>query len=643
MSSLFPLHWLEKTSEENRSSFQSFLSTISQAADFEPFDSSDEKGFTQFIEEVAAIDRFYKPIGGIAGYYQKVLAFIDGEHEKREVALFSPPMWDLREENPLHILFGLTSLPLTGELYPLGGAGDRLSLPTPAACLPFSGRNLLEGLIRDLQAKEFLFYKLFQKSVITPVALMTSNEKENHDHIVRLLEDANWFGRPSSHFQLFKQPQAPLISLEGEWVFSQPWKLAMKPGGHGLIWKLAREEGVFDWFQWHNRSKLIVRQINNPVAGLDGTLLSFLGIGVMEEKSFGFLSCQRRVGAPEGINVLTEESGHYGLTSIEYTDFEKWNIVDEPESEGSSYSKFPSNTNILFGDLSVLKELSVQDPFPGLLLNPKTKVQSFSRKGPDAIEKAAGRLETLMQAVGNLIRSPKKEDLKSFIAFNERQKTISPTKKNYEVGKGIEDTPEGAYFDLISMAKRLLTDYCHVEVPSFEWTFKESVKPPFIFHYHPALGPLFSLIAQKIHHGKIAPNSEIDLEIAELSLTHFDISGSLLIKATNPLGLDKQAYSNQNGKCLLENVIIQNKGIDFTQPHTCWKREVIRHESLEIILEGDSLFEARNTTLTGSQKIVVPNGWHYRMTQDGLEKIPLCPNKSLYTYSLDHRGNIKIE
>jgi hypothetical protein len=49
-------------------------------------------------------------------------------------------------------------LPELGEIYPIGGAGDRLGLvdsdtgeSLPAALLPYCGRSLLEGLIRDLQ------------------------------------------------------------------------------------------------------------------------------------------------------------------------------------------------------------------------------------------------------------------------------------------------------------------------------------------------------------------------------------------------------------------------------------------------------------------------------------------------------------
>jgi hypothetical protein len=52
-------------------------------------------------------------------------------------------------------------LPDLGEIYPLGGSADRLGLIDPdtgeclpAAMLPYCGRTLLEGLIRDLQVED---------------------------------------------------------------------------------------------------------------------------------------------------------------------------------------------------------------------------------------------------------------------------------------------------------------------------------------------------------------------------------------------------------------------------------------------------------------------------------------------------------
>ena len=91
MNTPFPPSWIEKTTEENRNVLQSFLSTLTKIDDFDPFDSNDETGFNQFIEEVSEIDRFYAPIGGISGYYQKVISLLNGEQEKERSVFFLRP------------------------------------------------------------------------------------------------------------------------------------------------------------------------------------------------------------------------------------------------------------------------------------------------------------------------------------------------------------------------------------------------------------------------------------------------------------------------------------------------------------------------------------------------------------------------
>lgn len=54
-------------------------------------------------------------------------------------------------------------------------------------------------------------------------------------------------------------------------------------------------------------------------------------------QKLGFASCERRVGATEGINVLIEKknldgSWAYGLSCIEYTEFDKYGITNGPLS-----------------------------------------------------------------------------------------------------------------------------------------------------------------------------------------------------------------------------------------------------------------------------------------------------------------------
>lgn len=113
-----------------------------------------------------------------------------------------------------------------GGLRPVG-AGDRLGLideetgeSVPTAMLPYCGRTLLEGLLRDLQAREALHWRLTGRQVVTPLALMTSDAKGNHRRITALLESSGWFGRCPDSFRCASPPRNLLL-------FSSLWGALM--------------------------------------------------------------------------------------------------------------------------------------------------------------------------------------------------------------------------------------------------------------------------------------------------------------------------------------------------------------------------------------------------------------------------------
>lgn len=284
-----------------------------------------------------------------------------------------------------------------GEIYPIGGAGDRLGLvdsdtgeSLPAALLPYCGRSLLEGLIRDLQAREFLHFKIFGKQCITPVAIMTSSAKNNHAHIIEICERLQWFGRGRENFRLFEQPLVPVVNAEdGKWLISKSLIPVGKPGGHGAIWKLACDRGIFQWLYRHGRKGATVRQVSNVVAATDLTLMALAGIGLRHNKKLGFASCERRPGATEGVNVLIEKENSdglwtYGITCIEYTEFEKYGIPEPTAINGSLQANYPANTNILYVDLQAVEEVGScknASSLPGIVLNLKKSVSYVDHLG----------------------------------------------------------------------------------------------------------------------------------------------------------------------------------------------------------------------------------------------------------------------
>ena len=60
----------------------------------------------------------------------------------------------------------------------------------------------------------------------------------------------------------------------------------------------------------------------------------------------------------------------------------------------------------------------------------------------------------------------KRANLRTFITFNERYKTISVAKQSYEKGKPILGTPEDCFYDLMKNYHDLLTNYCNFNFPS---------------------------------------------------------------------------------------------------------------------------------------------------------------------------------
>lgn len=601
-------------------------------------DKSKRLQLIELLNNLAQIERFYSVIGGIIGYHLTVLKLIverDGSQRNANgVSYHMPVGLDISqdtEEVRNSIRQGIASIKNMAEIYPVGGSGDRLDLhddatgeALPVASLPFGGRPLLEGLIQDLQAREYLYYKIYDEQLDTPIAMMTSLEKNNHQNIIALCRDHQWFGRDPDSIRFFTQPLVPVLTIEGDWVMRNSFVLMMKPGGHGVIWKLAKNEGIFDWLLSKNRTHALVRQINNPIAGTDYGLIAFLGYGNLNKKIFGFASCQRRLNAPEGMDVLTEVVGNQGvdycITNIEYTEFEQQGIHDVPVEPGGQYSKFPANTNILFVDLKAIQPIVETCPVPGMLINMKNSVKMIDGEGRERTI-AAGRLESTMQNIADYIvdQYPKKPDevtpamLSSYITFNERKKTLSVTKKAAKQDGSLLDTPEGCFYEMQQNQFELLTRFCGMKVPDLgnEQHYRQR-GPEFIVRLHPAIGPLYRIIAQKIYGGSLSIRSELQLEIAEVEIKNLNLDGSLLVVADSVMGKKNEKgkieYSQETGKCILRSVTVNNKGIDREAQNNFAMNQISRKEAFRIILHGNGEFFAENVVFSGNIELEVRDG-----------------------------------
>lgn len=613
------------------------------------------------LEALLPVDLFYREMGGLVGYHVEVQRLLQKGNSCPEKRVYHAPVFDdiSREEGSVveAIAWGLEAVPEMAELYPLGGAADRLHLvdeatgmELPAAKLQFAGRTLLEGLIRDLQAREWLYFRLFGKQWTTPIGIMTSWEKQNHAHVQKLLSEHHWFGRPKNSIRCFVQPLVPAVDETGQWCVTAPFRPLLKPGGHGAIWKLARDEGILRWFRSLGRRKALVRQINNPIAGVDYGLLAFTGIGWQRNMRFGFASCPRLVQAAEGMNVLVEsERGELTLTNVEYCDFSKYGIEDKPLREGDPYSRFSSNTNILFVDLAEVERAIETCPLPGLLINMKKGMLPTS--GGATKEIVFGRLESTMQNLADFFVEPKQKEWplrtrQTFVTYNQREKTISVAKKAYVPGKSTLETTERCFYELLQTNRQLLAECGFLLSPSRSESEMLASGPDCLFLYHPALGPLYSILRQKLRRGALAIGSEWLLEIAEADLEEVHIDGSLRVYAENPIGFTDQEgvlhYSSHGGRCQLRNVSVYNRGVDWTRAAPFWKMAYTPLETVEIVLQGNSEFVAEDLRLEGGHRFVVAAGTQMRVFQRGST---LCTEISplegaLWDYSWE--GGVKL-
>lgn len=376
---------------------------------------------------------------------------------------------------------------------------------------------------------------------------------------------------------------------------------------------------------------------NNVVAATDVTLLALSGIGLRHEKKLGFASCKRNAGATEGINVLIERKNHdgkwaYGLSCVEYTEFDKFGIVNG--SSNSLQAEFPANTNILYVDLQsaeLVASSKDKTSLPGMVLNIKKPIEYVDDFG-NTHSVSGGRLECTMQNIADSFLNTYhsrcykgvEDELDTFLVYNERRRvTSSAKKKRKPLDKSFHQTPEGSLLDIMRNNYDILSQ-CNINLPEVEGNEKYiDSGPPFLILLHPALGPLWEVLRQKFCGGSISKGSELIVEVAEFLWRDVQLEGSLIIEAENVMGstgIGKNGdlilqHGHRCGRCKLQNVKVLNEGIDWNfAGNVFWKHDVQRSESLKVILHGNAEFEATDVSFQGNHVFEVPDGHKMKIT-----------------------------
>ncbi|KAF2319143.1 hypothetical protein GH714_013553 [Hevea brasiliensis] len=567
----------------------------------------------KLLKTLGEIEQFYDCIGGIIGYQIMVLELLAQSTSEKQTTNWSHHIQESMECQFLEIhapnvvdLSKNTEYASQAALWGIEGLPDLEKF-----ILWVVLQTGLVWLIQT-QAREFLYYKLYGKQCITPVAIMTSSAKNNHERITYLCERLSWFGRGRSNFQLFEQPLVPAVGAEdGQWLITKPFTPVSKPGGHGVIWKLAYDKGIFEWFYDHGRKGATVRQVSNVVAATDLTLLALAGIGLRRGKKLGFASCKRNSGLQKESMSLSRrrllmESGLmvcHALSTQSLISLESQ--VGLVILKGRvSYQYKHSLCGFVFS--GVIASSDGVKSLPGLILNTKK---------PIAYKDHFGNCHRCYQGV--------EDKLDTFIVYNERRRVTSSAKrKRKHADKYLHQTPDGALLDILRNAYDLLS-LCDIELAKVEGNDRYvNSGPPFIIFLHPSLGPLWEVTRQKFCGGSISKGSELQLEVAEFLWRNVELDGSLIVIAANAMGstrIDANGetilqYGHRCGRCRLQNVKVLNKGIDWScGENVYWKHSVQRFEAFKVILHGNAEFEANNVILEGNHVFEVPDGYKMKI------------------------------
>lgn len=568
------------------------------------------------------IDRFYQKSGGIVGYQDLVSKLLKKDQSSCE--FIHRPVYTSIVSNSelvdLAIEKGIENLADFCEIYVVGGAADRMGFfhektkePMPAAAFLFMGKPLLEHLIDDLKAREALYYQRYRKKLITPIGLLTSDEKNNYQRILSLLEENNYFGRPKDSFIFIRQPMVPAVDDEGNWALEQEGNLILKPSGHGALWHACCEQKIFAKLFQLNKKYALIRQINNPLAGIDYNLLAFPGMCLLKQKKFGFFVTRRKKGNPEGAIVFKFKEGqqHYKIaTNVEYCTIENETLSED----------FPANTNLLFADLKAAEQAAINNPFCGAILNFKSQDTS-----------ALARLELSMQ---NLSESFEDESLDFhqehqhvLLVMQERNKAISTIKKLRFDFLEQNETPLKAFFDLFLAYEKLFKENCHFQMPHWDQSFETLMKnPPYLFFLDKRFGPLFSEISKKIRHWHLDQNAYVDLQLSQGHLEQVTVNGALKIE---DISEDQSAF------CLMSSVKIENEGFNFQSFDPFFHKKGDFKEILQITLHpksrliiSDSLFHGPlKIEVKEGQIVMIKNNQWLNLTEKSLVELDLLRNK----------------
>ncbi|MFC1511025.1 hypothetical protein ACFL5U_01395 [Candidatus Margulisiibacteriota bacterium] len=424
------------------------------------------------------------------------------------------------------------------------------------------------------------------------------------------------FGLGSANVDRVVQPNVPVFDRNGRWLRIGRYQLSTKPHGHGDLWPLLFNPENTEGAELPADFRLftLAPQGNNPF--VFGHALTFAGLGILREAAFGFATCPREVGAPEGLVAAVQHpDGSYGTINAEYAIMDAYGIEDTADSTG--YSPWPGNLNFLFARNAAIAPLIARNRFPGELTNPTKPQYSFA----EGREVPGGRRESQMQGVAVELSAPAPDSLPVFV-FNAPRN--GDPKGHFAPFKNSAGKPR----DTVATSRAFYSNMCaaRLEAADIEIKGQRGESEPgvpilsqSVFELTPAFGDA-ELIPGKVGGGQVGEGSTLFLSGFHSEVRNLTLDGDLEIVVENEVG-DMQAARAANeaiipnpakaGKYQINSLTVKNEGRKkvIDEETSKWEGEFENNGHCRIVIEGNGeLVVKEGTVIEGDFDLTVKDG-----------------------------------
>jgi len=531
-----------------------------------PAPGTDDEQKRRFLKQVSEVESAY--LGGVRTYVQRAKGLLKSAAEGanpyegfrvetpgQDVAVRVDSQADFAKYEPL----GMQQAARTAFVIVAGGLGERLGYKGIKLALPsdisteVSFIELYARWILALQARARESEKNPQLEL--QFAIMTSDDT---DALTReLLQKNNNFGLTNSQLTVFKQGKVPsMVDNAAHFVLDEKDKYALdtKPHGHGDVHSLLYGQGIVDrWVKPSGDAGASRLPVEWMVFFQDTNGLVFhsivpaLGVSAERKLHMNSITVPRAQGDAVGAictlirdkplddaQIAKEDLLPNKLTiNVEYNQLEglMGKGAKEPVVEGTNYSVFPGNINVLV--LHAPAYLQVLHDKKGAIsefVNPKYLPDKQSFKKPT-------RLECMMQDY------PKLLDKSTLVGFTQFDRSCSFSAVKNALSDGVDKQKSGNAPEVAATGEQDMYAYAvhalrsaGAQVQQDQEVDYRGIKVKTSAHviFSPAFGVTSQEIAAKLP-GKekiqITSRSTLVVDGSNIELRELQLDGALVILA----------------------------------------------------------------------------------------------------------------